>query len=86
VKDVRELLDAYAEAIPPITALEPRESAAPKAFAAVRVVLDLHVKRDGGYCTGCSDTNVRLPVPVVRLIPWPCPTVLAVAKALDVEP
>lgn len=39
--DPRALLEAYAEAIPPITALEPREAAAQKAFAALRAVLDL---------------------------------------------
>jgi hypothetical protein len=60
--------------------------AAPKAFVALRAVLDLHVEQDDGYCTGCSDVHAWLPVPVARLIPWPCPTVRAIGKALEVEP
>lgn len=68
--DTRALLDAYAAELWATTLSErPLEEFAPKAFAALRAVLDQH-QRDDGACTDCSQI-------------WPCATVKAVTAALE---
>jgi hypothetical protein len=78
--NARNLLDAYADeenprAMPPFQLLE---AAAPRAFAALRAVLDLHAPEEFGepqtICPECSDGS-----PVVA---WPCDTVPAIEEAL----
>ena len=60
----REQLDAYEEAVT-------REWSAPRAFAALRDVLDAHrVVRRGGLCRACT-------------WPSPCATVRMITKALE---
>jgi hypothetical protein len=76
--NARELLDAYADeacthlAVAPNSAGEEREEFAPKAFAALRAVLDLHSPDNGmsAFCNGCD-------------FPFPCPTVRAITTALE---
>lgn len=86
----RTLLDTYA-AEQWVTELSerPLEDFAPKAFAALRAVLDLHrpeeievMPEDSGAdwpirlsCTECSH--------YVGSDPWPCPTVQAITTALE---
>lgn len=70
---IRELLDAHAE----------NERFAPEVFAAVRAVLDLHkpdrrVVDPWTRCTHCQDSNGDRE-------PWPCDTVEAIDKALEVK-
>lgn len=74
--DPRELLDAYA-AESDWAAVEGkyRQYLAPKAFAALRAVLDLHV----------PDPAVRARVVCKHCVAvrYPCPTVQAIARALE---
>ena len=79
--DPRELLDTYAATLPPLVALEPREHAAPKAFAGLRAVLDLHKPREA---IGGGDEE-RITVCDHSGDLWPCATVQAVTKALGGE-
>lgn len=52
----------------------------PRAFAALRAVLDLHRQHDSldGTCVGCSERE-----DTYDDIPWPCPTVTAITAALE---
>lgn len=82
----RELLEAYA-----VEYLDPdgecahdcdddRGNAAPKAFAAVRAVLDLHQPTALGGLLVCGRCRYDTGEPE----PWPCPTVHAIMTALEV--
>lgn len=79
---VRDLLDAYAAEVAEVETehhvfeAAVREPAAPKAFAALRAVLDLHWPDDGD-CAECGVDTHENP------IPWPCDTVRAIATALE---
>lgn len=82
-----ELLDAYARSWTDPDGEcahdcnDSRERLAPKAFAALRAVLDKHpiVHEDGYRCRGCwdqiHDTYER----------WPCPTVQAITAQLEAD-
>lgn len=88
--DPRELLDAYAaiRTIAPLESSDPPDEhgdyraelsdIAPKTFAALRAVLDLHSPDDDGrYCIECGvDVSENE-------IPWPCDTVQAITTALE---
>lgn len=72
----RELLDNYASQ--GAGQYDDRlDEAAPKAFAALRAVLDRHPERKfstWSACDGCTDGD--------HLVTWPCPTVDAITTAL----
>lgn len=87
VTDPRALLDAYAaeygdpEGECAHDCDDDRGRIAPKAFAVVRAVLDLHPEAvladyDEHICLHCSDDRQHN-------VPWPCPTVDAVTTALE---
>lgn len=82
--DPRQLLDDYAaekDFEPPMAFKPARTLYAPKAFVALRAVLDRHplVHDDGDRCGGCwnwlYETYER----------WPCPTVQAITTALEAK-
>lgn len=75
--DVRQLLDNYSRRT--IRGLS-HEQHAPKAFAALRAVLDLHQPHGNGSltCVECSERE-----DTYDDIPWPCPTVTAITTALE---
>ena len=80
VSDARELLNAYAvghEAGAIGCRGFNRRDHAPKAFAALRAVLDLHHADEYGDCVECGvDTGENA-------IPYPCDTVKAITTALE---
>lgn len=79
--DPRQLLDDHANGTSTLKLVVTQEDLAPKAFAALRAVLDRHplVHDDGDRCGGCwnwlYETYER----------WPCPTVQAITTALEQE-
>lgn len=88
--DVRQLIDDYdhSYADPDGECAhdcdDNRGRQAPKAFAALRAVLDLHVIGNPGvgavaWCGGCGD-DVSIAAP-----DWPCPTVQAITTALEAK-
>lgn len=64
-------------------ALLDREDCAPRAFAALRAVLDLHPRIPGlpgtMWCLTCWKPGREAMEPV----PWPCATVQAITTALE---
>lgn len=85
--DPRALLDAYAgswtdpDGECDHDCNDNRGRLAPKAFVALRAVLDLHQPHANGSltcveCSECEDTYDD--------VPWPCPTVTAITTALEV--
>jgi hypothetical protein len=94
VSDPRALLDTYAAELWVTTLSErPLEEFAPKAFAALRAVLDLHRpvhdertgwdSQAGGYgtispaCESCGSNDLA--------VAWPCPTMQAITTALETK-
>lgn len=87
MSEFRVLVDQYAAeeynivleseyAVPPVTGSVPRTAVAPKAFDAIRAVLDLHravSQYVDPYCATCNSDV------------WPCPTVQAITTALTAE-
>lgn len=78
MSDPRELLERYAgeKAYPHMPYVVPeRIHHAPKAFVALRKVLELHRTADGGdlWCVECGEDT-------------PCPTVAAISEALGGDP
>ncbi|MEU0515608.1 MULTISPECIES: hypothetical protein [Amycolatopsis] len=74
----REALEAYAgQENPRGVPFQILEAAAPKAFDALRAVLDMHRPVDRGtgpQCAGCATH--------VTFTPWPCKNVAAIEEAL----
>jgi hypothetical protein len=77
---VRQLIDAYAaeEIWGGYDCENSRAENAPKAFAALLAVLDLHVN-DLGDCRECGVDATEEP------IPWPCATIRAITTALEAK-
>lgn len=82
--DPRELADAYATEVVwgGYDECEPREGNSPKAFAALRAVLDLHRQHESldATCVECSERE-----DTYDDMPWPCPTVHAITTALEAK-
>lgn len=77
-----ELLGAYAVEYPSF--IDHKGRAAPKAFAALRAVLDLHKPtRDGHYCEECVRVQACCYDDVTAEASWPCGTVDAITAALE---
>ena len=76
ITDSEEVLDAVNEGhLDPDAFTDDR---AGRALAALRAVLDLHVEhQDTGKCDECTVAPYS-----VHSVPWPCPTVRAIAAAL----
>lgn len=77
--DARALLDAYAAEDIADAPHVPLAEIAPKAFAALRAVLDLHPIGNPGvaavaWCGGCGDVDTAPD--------WPCANVQAITAAL----
>lgn len=85
--DPRTLLDTYdGETVDIATARGlvaiSRIRVAPKAFAALRAILDLHRPYDASpaTCVECSERE-----DTYNDMPWPCPTVQAIVSALETK-
>lgn len=81
--DPRELIDAYANqgaAWDEDGQKVSRWLCAERAFAALRAVVGIHKPHESGdvTCVGCSTR-----ADTYDDIPWPCPTVHAITKALE---
>lgn len=75
--DPRELLDAYGREETRHDWITPdREDQAPKAFAALRAVLDLHspMLASAPWCMACTGDDIES---------WPCPTVQNIIRELE---
>lgn len=89
--DPQELLERYAQSDPDHVVLNFTHGAySPRAFEALRKVLELHVPRDTYYdadpqqCEHCADqchsySGLHCESPDA---PWPCPTVRVITEAL----
>lgn len=79
--DPRAVLEGYAQGKTTIQVVV-TEHLAPKAFAALRAVLDLHAPNPGmpladTWCMHCLDDNLGPK--------WPCPTVRKITAALEAK-
>lgn len=77
MSDPRQLVDTYAaktEWSAESGADISREEEAPKAFAALRAVLDVHGRAGGGLWLAFCEEDEQ---------DWPCPTVQAIISALE---
>lgn len=89
--DTRTALEKYADTAAlhhPFGGDVPNEQVAPKAFAALRAVLDLHQPRDSvwapqqcGHCADLCHSSSGLGCDQPEA-PWPCATVHAIQSAL----
>jgi hypothetical protein len=92
MSEPRELLAIYADEtdFERGDLLDDREHEAPAAFAALRAVLDLHKPEPlddiDPECSCCrTDEHNASGWPSAVRVPWPCPTVQAIATALEAK-